>query len=428
MSTSARAPVTAASASARAAPSGRRRLDDCSSTQVFIVGVARTPLGSFQGSLSHLTAPELGAIAIRAAVERSGVPPEAVDEVLLGNVCSANLGQAPARQAALKAGLPLGTDCTTVNKVCASGMKAISLGAQSIIAGSNSVVVAGGFESMSNIPYYIPSMREGTRMGHTELVDGMLRDGLWDPHHDIHMGECAELCAERYGFTREMQDAHAVESVARARQAMEAGLVDWEVVPVKVPGPRGSAPRMFKEDEPVSKANAEKLRRLRPFFRQESGTVTAGNASPITDGAAAVVLASGEAVKRLGLTPLARIRGFHDAAQDPREFTTAPTLAIPRALEHAGIAKSEVDYWEVNEAFSVVDLVNQKLLGLASDRVNAFGGAVAIGHPIGASGARLIVTLLNVLRCKDARFGTAAICNGGGGASALVIERLPGCK
>eukprot|EP00887_Chlorella_sp_A99_P003484 scaffold7.g3484.t1 len=444
----------------------RRRMDEAVGGPVYVVGCARTPMGAFQGSLAPLAAPELGAIAIRAAVERAGVPPEAVEEVLMGNVCSANLGQAPARQAALRAGLPVGTDCTAVNKVCASGLKAVALGAQTIMAGTHSVVVAGGMESMSNIPYYAPAVRGGARLGNSVLVDGMLqaRDGLLDAVHGIHMGECAELCARKYGFTREQQDAHAVESVERARRATEAGLVDWEVVPVEVPAGRGST-RLFtqaRRDEPIQKADAEKLRRLRPFFQPEGGTVTAGNASPITDGSAAVVLASAEA--------------------EPREFTTAPALAIPRALEHAGLDKGEVDYWEVNEAFSVVDLVNQKLLGLKPERraagacgrrrragvdageprwpaaagdrarrvpprppsrplsptrprppapppvrsVNVFGGAVAIGHPIGASGTRLLVTLLNVLRCKRCRIGVAAICNGGGGASAMVLERMDG--
>lgn len=403
----------------------RRRMDEAVGGPVYVVGCARTPMGAFQGSLAPLAAPELGAIAIRAAVERAGVPPEAVEEVLMGNVCSANLGQAPARQAALRAGLPVGTDCTAVNKVCASGLKAVALGAQTIMAGTHSVVVAGGMESMSNIPYYAPAVRGGARLGNSVLVDGMLQDGLLDAVHGIHMGECAELCARKYGFTREQQDAHAVESVERARRATEAGLVDWEVVPVEVPAGRGST-RLFTQDEPIQKADAEKLRRLRPFFQPEGGTVTAGNASPITDGSAAVVLASAEAVARLGLRPLARIRGFGDAAQEPREFTTAPALAIPRALEHAGLDKGEVDYWEVNEAFSVVDLVNQKLLGLKPESVNVFGGAVAIGHPIGASGTRLLVTLLNVLRCKRGRIGVAAICNGGGGASAMVLERMDG--
>lgn len=390
---------------------------------VYLVSAARTPLGSFMGGLSGLSATELGAAAIKAALQRSGVPLTAVGEVYMGNVCSANLGQAPARQASLKAGLPLEVDCTTVNKVCSSGLKAVMLGAQSILLGSNSIVVAGGMESMSNIPYYAPSMRSGARLGHAQLVDGMLQDGLWDSFHDIHMGECAEMCADRLGISREAQDDHAVASVQRAREAVAAGLVDWEVAAVEVPG-KGGTVKVVSEDEAIAKMSVDKLRKLKPFFRPQGGTITAGNASPISDGAAAVVLASGRAVRQYGLPVVGRILGFGDAAVDPRDFPTAPTLAIPKALEQAGLTRSQVDYWEVNEAFSVVDLANRKLLSLDPDRVNVFGGAVAIGHPIGASGTRLIVTLLNVLRCKNGRIGVAAICNGGGGASAMVIERL----
>ncbi|KAI3432246.1 hypothetical protein D9Q98_003807 [Chlorella vulgaris] len=402
------------------APPKRPRL---SQQSVYICGVARTPLGSFMGGLSELSATELGAIAIKAAVQRAGVPAAAVGEVYMGNVCSAGLGQAPARQASLRAGLPLHVDCTTVNKVCSSGMKAMMLGAQSIMLGARQVVVAGGMESMSNIPHYAPGMRAGTRLGHSQLLDGMLHDGLWDATHDIHMGECAEMCAERLGISREAQDAHAVESAERAQRATAEGLAAWEVAPVEVAA-KGGGKRVVKEDEAISKMNPDKLRKLKPFFRPQDGTVTAGNASPISDGAAAVVLASGAAVRQYGLPVLGRILGFGDAAVDPRDFPTAPSQAIPAALEHAGVAKRDVEYWEVNEAFSVVDLANRQLLGLDPQRVNVFGGAVAIGHPIGASGCRLIVTLLNVLRCKHARLGVAAICNGGGGASAMVIEQV----
>ncbi|KAL4419659.1 hypothetical protein ABPG77_000556 [Micractinium sp. CCAP 211/92] len=390
---------------------------------VYIVGAARSPLGAFMGGLSTLSATDLGAAVIKAALARGSVPAAAVGEVFMGNVCSANLGQAPARQASLKAGLPLAVDCTTVNKVCSSGLKAIMLGAQSIMLGANQVVVAGGMESMSNIPFYAPAMRGGARLGHAQLVDGMLQDGLWDAFHNIHMGECAEMCAEQLGISREEQDAHAIASVERARAAAQAGLLDWEVAPLEVPA-KGGGVRLVKEDEAIAKMNADKLRKLKPFFRPQGGTITAGNASPISDGAAAVVLASAHAVRQYNLPVVGRILGFGDAATDPRDFPTAPTLAIPRALGAAGLASGDIDYWEVNEAFSVVDLANRRLLGLDPARVNVFGGAVAIGHPIGASGTRLVVTLLNVLRCKGGRLGVAAICNGGGGASAMVVERL----
>lgn len=407
----------------------RRRVEDSSLHKVYIVGVARTPLGAFQGSLSHLSAAELGAIAIKAAIQRSCLPSDAVEEVFLGNVCSANLGQAPARIASLKAGLPEGTDATSVNKVCSSGLKAVALGAQAIALGLRDVVVSGGMESMSNVPYYVPAARRGARLGHTQLIDGLLQDGLEDATYGIHMGECADACAAKHGISREEQDNHAIESVARARRAVEAGISAWEVVPIarksKKPGSQSpSGTEMISEDEAISKMNPEKLRKLPPFFDAQNGTVTAGNASPITDGAAAVVLASAEAVRRHRLPVLGRILGFADAALNPRDFPEAPAYAIPRALQQAGLTTAEVNYWEINEAFSVVDLVNQKLLKLDAERVNVLGGAVAIGHPIGATGARLIVTLLNVLRMKGGRFGVAAVCNGGGGASAMVIERV----
>ncbi|KFM28548.1 putative acetyl-CoA acetyltransferase, cytosolic 2 [Auxenochlorella protothecoides] len=400
-------------------------LDD---TAVYIVGVARTPLGSFQGGLSSLSATDLGGIAIRAALERAGVSPNDVDEVYMGNVCSANLGQAPARQAALKAGLPFSADCTTVNKVCSSGMKALTIAAASLQLGVAQVAVAGGMESMSNIPYYVPSARGGARLGHAQLVDGMVADGLWDPHHDIHMGECAELCAEEHGITRAEQDAHALESAARARRAQAGGVTAWEVVPVEVKTRRGTA--VVSQDEALAKMDPEKLVRLRPSFRPEGpdaapGTITAGNASPLTDGAAALVLASGAAVARLGLRPLAQLLGSADAAREPREYTTAPSASLPKALARAGVAAADVDAWEINEAFSVVDLVNRRLLGLDPERVNALGGAVALGHPIGCSGARVVVTLINALRSRGGTLGAAGICNGGGGSTAVVLRLMP---
>jgi acetyl-CoA C-acetyltransferase len=352
-------------------------------------------------------------------------------QVFFGNVCSANLGQAPARQAALKAGLPVATDCTTVNKVCSSGLKAIALGAAAVAAGAHDVVVAGGMESMSNVPYYAPDARQGARLGHSALLDGLLRDGLSDALADgAHMGAHADACAARHGISREAQDAHAVESAARARRAADEGVTAWEIVPVAGRpgrGGGGAAAPAVAADEAVSRMDAAKLRRLPPFFNPSSGgTVTAGNSSPISDGAAAVVLASGAAVRRHGLRALARVRGFGDAAQAPADFPTSPALAVPRALRHAGLAQRDVDFWEVNEAFSAVALVNEHLLGLDPARTNVLGGSVAIGHPIGASGARLVVTLLNVLRARGGRVGVAAICNGGGGASAMVLERVDG--
>lgn len=393
-------------------------------TDACIVGAARTPMGSFLGSLSSLTAPQLGAAAIRGALERSGLDADAVQEVFMGNVVSAGLGQAPARQAALAAGLPASAPCTQVNKVCASGLKAVMMGALTLQAGLNDVVVAGGMESMSNIPHYARGLRGGLRMGDGALVDGMLQDGLWDAHLDVHMGEIAERCADAHGFTRQQQDGHAVECARRARAAGDAGLLAREIVPVSVPGKRGGPPQPVSEDEPPARFDASKVPTLRPAFRPKGGTVTAANASAIADGAAAVVLTSGEVATARGLKVLARIRGMADAAQAPEHFPTSPALAIRKLLGRAGLRVDEVDYWEVNEAFSLVDLVNQKLLGLSADRVNVHGGAVALGHPIGASGARLLVTLLTVLESRAGRYGVAAICNGGGGASAVLIERV----
>ncbi|EFJ39622.1 hypothetical protein VOLCADRAFT_84837 [Volvox carteri f. nagariensis] len=391
-----------------------------------IVSAVRTPLGAFQGALSSYTAMELGAFAIRGALERAGVRPEDVDEVIFGNVISANLGQAPATQAALGAGLPPSTPCTLVNKVCSSGLKAVMLAAQAIMAGSADVIVAGGMESMSNAPHYLPGARKGLRLGDGSVVDGLVKDGLWDPYGNIHMGSCAEMCADRFAVGRQQQDEHALQSHRRAVAAAAAGHTAAEIVPVPRPGGGGGPGSYIWEDESLSKMDPVRLTALKPYFRRDGGTVTAGNASPMTDGAAALVIASYEAVQRLGLPLLAAVRGFADAAQSPEWFTTAPALAVPRALKHAGLTSaSDVDYWEVNEAFSVVDLVNRQLLGLPAERVNVFGGSVALGHPIGASGARILVTLLNVLRSKGGRRGCAAICNGGGGASSIVVEAMP---
>ncbi|KAK9845383.1 hypothetical protein WJX81_005183 [Elliptochloris bilobata] len=389
--------------------------------EVCIVSAVRTPLGGFQGALASLPATQLGALAIRAALERIGLAPGAVQECIMGNVCSAGLGQAPARQAALGAGLPPSVVCTTVNKVCASGLKAVALAAQSIRLGAAEVAVAGGMESMSRVPYYAPGARAGLRMGHAQLLDGMLLDGLWDHMNDVHMGECAERCAEEYGISRREQDDHALESHRRAGQATRAGITAEEIVPVDVPGRRGMPSIRISKDEAPAKLDAGRLRSLRPAFRP-GGSVTAGNSSPLADGAAALVLASSAAAARLGLPVLAHLRGCADAEQDPVHFTTAPAAAIPRALAAAGLAPGDVDFYEINEAFSVVDLVNRRLLGLDPARVNAHGGAVALGHPIGASGAALLVRLLGVLRHAGARTGVAAVCNGGGGASAAVIQ------
>ncbi|GAX78060.1 hypothetical protein CEUSTIGMA_g5502.t1 [Chlamydomonas eustigma] len=389
--------------------------------EVCILAAVRTPLGSFRGSLSSLSATELGAIAIKAAIERAKVPVEYVDEVFMGNVCSSNLGQAPATQCIIKAGLPSRIPCTGINKVCASGMKAVMLAEQSIRNGDNNIVLAGGMESMSNVPHYLPRMREGCRMGHAEVVDGLIKDGLWDPYNQIHMGTCAEMCAKRYGFIRSEQDAHALSSHKRARLASTEGWTSSEVVPVTLPNGQ-----VIREDDGIKRMDPDKLTHLKPAFAKEGeGTVTPGNASPMSDGAAVLVLASRAMAEQLGRPILAVLRGHADANQAPEWFTTTPSLAIPKALTKTGIKLEDVDYIEVNEAFSVVDLANRKILGLPDNKVNVHGGAVALGHPLGASGARILVTLLNVLTVKGGRFGVAAICNGGGGASAMVIERCP---
>ncbi|KAG6417038.1 hypothetical protein SASPL_124479 [Salvia splendens] len=389
---------------------------------VCIVGVARTPMGGFLGSLSSVPATKLGSIAIQSALKRATIDPSLVQEVFFGNVLSANLGQAPARQAALGAGIPNSVVCTTINKVCASGMKATMLAAQSIQLGLNDVVVAGGMESMSNAPKYIAEARKGSRLGHDSLVDGMLKDGLWDVYNDVGMGVCAELCAEHHSITREQQDDFAVQSFERGIAAQDANSFAWEITPVEVSGGRGRPSTIVDKDEGLGKFDAAKLRKLRPSFKETGGTVTAGNASSISDGAAALVLVSGQKALELGLTVIAKISGYADAAHAPELFTTAPALAIPKALKNAGIEASKVDYYEINEAFAVVALANQKLLDLSPERVNIHGGAVSLGHPLGCSGARILVTLLGVLRQKNGKYGVGGVCNGGGGASALVLE------
>ncbi|KAF2551372.1 hypothetical protein F2Q68_00036486 [Brassica cretica] len=407
--------------------------DSVNPRDVCIVGVARTPMGGFLGSLSSLPATKLGSVAIAAALKRANVDPSLVQEVVFGNVLSANLGQAPARQAALGAGIPNSVICTTVNKVCASGMKAVMIAAQSIQLGINDVVVAGGMESMSNTPKYLAEARKGSRFGNDSLVDGMLKDGLWDVYNDCGMGSCAELCAEKFQITREQQDDYAVQSFERGIAAQEAGAFTWEIVPVEVSGGRGRPSTIVEKDEGLGKAlvsfivfmsqfDAAKLRKLRPSFKDNGGTVTAGNASSISDGAAALVLVSGEKALQLGLQVLAKIKGYGDAAQEPEFFTTAPALAIPKAIAHAGLQSSQVDYYEINEAFAVVALANQKLLGITPEKVNVNGGAVSLGHPLGCSGARILITLLGILKNRNGKYGVGGVCNGGGGASALVLE------
>ncbi len=389
--------------------------------KVVIVSAVRTPIGSFMGALSSIPAPKLGAIAIKGALDKIGLNASDVEEVLMGNVVQAGTGQAPARQAAIFAGIPNTVPCTTVNKVCASGMKAIMQGAQSIALGENSIVVAGGMENMSLIPHYT-YMRSGMKFGPATMVDGMQKDGLVDVYDQNAMGVCADACATEYDFSREDQDAFAIQSYQRSASAWESGKFDDEVVPVEVPQRRGE-PIIVKEDEEFKNVKIEKIPNLRPAFSKD-GTVTAANASTINDGAAAVVLMSESKAKELGLQPLAQIKGYADAAHEPKWFTTAPAKALPKALARARVSIEDIDFLEFNEAFSVVGLANMKILGLKDDIVNVNGGAVSLGHPLGCSGARITITLLNVLKQNKGKLGAAAICNGGGGASAIVLETL----
>jgi acetyl-CoA C-acetyltransferase len=390
------------------------------SREVVIVSAVRTPIGSFMGALSTVPAPRLGAIAIKGALEKINLKPEMVQEVLMGNVVQAGTGQAPARQAAIYAGIPNTVPCTTINKVCASGMKAVMQGAQAIALGDADIIVAGGMENMSLIPHYFHA-RTGTKFGPGTLEDGMQKDGLVDAFDHNAMGVCADACATEYKFSREEQDAYAIQSYKRSADAWESGKFDNEVVPVEVPQRRGE-PVLVSKDEEYTNVFIDKIPSLRPAFTKE-GTVTAANASTINDGAGAVVLMSREKADELGLKPLVTIKGFADAAHDPKWFTTAPSKALPKALDKAGISINDVDYFEFNEAFAVVGLANMKLLGLDDSNVNVNGGAVSLGHPLGCSGVRIIVTLINVLEQNNAKLGAAAICNGGGGASAIVIER-----
>mgnify|MGYP005823118871 CR=1 FL=1 len=390
------------------------------SKEVVIVSAARTPIGSFLGALSTVTAPRLGAVAIKGALDKINLNPNLVQEVIMGNVVQAGTGQAPARQAAIYAGIPDTVPCTTVNKVCASGMKAVMQAAQAIALGDADIIVAGGMENMSLIPHYLHA-RTGTKFGPATLIDGMQKDGLVDAYDENAMGVCADACAAEYKFSREDQDAYAVQSYERSSAAWDAGKFDNEVVPVEVPQRRGDAVVVSKDEE-YTNVKMDKIPSLRPAFSKD-GTVTAANASTINDGAGAVVLMSREKADELGLKPLATIRGYADAAHEPKWFTTAPAKALPKALDKAGIAIEDVDFFEFNEAFAVVGLANMKLLGLNDSNVNVNGGAVSLGHPLGCSGVRIIITLINVLEQNKAKIGAAAICNGGGGASAMVIER-----
>lgn len=388
--------------------------------EVVIVSAVRTPIGSFMGALSTIPAPKLGAIAIKGALDKIGLSPNLVEEVLMGNVVQAGTGQAPARQAAIFAGIPDSVPCTTINKVCASGMKTVMQAAQAIALGDASIIVAGGMENMSLIPHYV-YMRTGQKFGPTSMVDGMQKDGLVDVYDQNAMGVCADACAIKHEFNREDQDNFAIQSYTRSAEASNSGKFKNEIIPVEVPQRRGE-PIIVSEDEEFKNVKMEKISALRPAFSKD-GTVTAANASTINDGAAALVLMSAEKAKELNLKPLATIKGYADAAQEPEWFTTAPAKALPKALDKAGVAIENVDYFEFNEAFAVVGLANMKLLGLTDNNVNVNGGAVSLGHPLGCSGARILVTLLHTLDQKNAKIGAAAICNGGGGASAIVIEK-----
>ncbi|MFD2036221.1 acetyl-CoA C-acyltransferase [Belliella marina] len=390
--------------------------------EVYIVSAVRTPLGSFGGKLSALTAVELGSIAIKGAMDKAGLNPKEVEEVIMGNVISANLGQAPARQAAIGAGIGYNVPCTTVNKVCSSGMKAVMFAAQSIMTGQNDVVVAGGMESMSNVPFYVPKARFGYKYGNAEFVDGLVKDGLFEVYYKFPMGNCAENTAKEMKISREEQDNYAIQSYTRSAEAWKNGSFKDEVIPVELTGRKGEK-IIIDEDEEFKNVMFDKIPSLKPVFDKE-GTVTAANASTMNDGASALVLMSKEKVQELGLTPIAKIRGFADAAQDPMWFTTAPSLAIPKAIKNAGLIENDVDFYEINEAFAAVAIANQRHLNLDSDKLNVFGGAVSLGHPLGASGARIITTLTSVLAKKKGKIGVAGICNGGGGASAIVIEKL----
>jgi acetyl-CoA C-acetyltransferase len=389
--------------------------------EVFIVSMARTPIGALSGVLGGVNVIELGKTVVKAAMERAGVNGDQIDEVYIGNVLQANVGQAPAQQVSIAAGINTKTPCTTINKVCASGMKAIMIGAQSIMLGDNHVVVVGGMESMTNAPHYLPSGRSGIRYGNGEILDAISRDGLQDPYKKYMMGNAGEVCAKHYAFTREDQDAYAIASYKRAQEAYANGYFKDEIVPVVIASKKGDV--SVTEDEEYKKFDESKVSALKPAFEKD-GTITAINASKINDGASAMVLMSGEKVKELGVKPLAKIVSFADASQDPEWFTTTPSKAIPKALKKANLSIDAVDFFEINEAFSVVALANMKELNIAHEKINVFGGAVALGHPIGSSGCRIVATLISVLNHKGGKTGVAGICNGGGGASAIVVEKV----
>ena len=390
--------------------------------EVVIVSAVRTPMGSFGGGLSSLSATQLGAAAIKGALEKINIDKNLVDEIFMGNVLQANLGQAPARQAAIFAGISNDIPCTTINKVCSSGMKSIMLASQTIISGDNDIVIAGGMESMSNVPHYFTKGRTGQKLGDMKMSDGMIKDGLTDVYNKVHMGICAETCARDMQFSRKMQDDFAIESYTRSAEAWKKGKFKDEIIPIEVPQRKGD-PLVISEDEEYKNVKMDKIPTLRPVFDKE-GTITAANASTLNDGASAVILMSKEKAKELNIIPIARIRSFADAAQDPEWFTTAPAKALPIAITKAGLSKDDIEYFELNEAFSVVGLANMKILEIDKNKVNIHGGAVSLGHPLGSSGSRIIVTLINVLKQNQGKIGAAGICNGGGGASAMVIELL----
>ncbi|MGB0167141.1 MAG: acetyl-CoA C-acyltransferase [Luteibaculum sp.] len=390
--------------------------------EVFIVSAVRTPMGSFQGALSSVPATQLGAIAIKGALEKAGVAASEVNEVFMGNVLQANAGQAPARQAAKGAGIGNNVPCTTINKVCASGMKSLMIGAQSIMTGDNDVVVVGGMENMSSVPYYMPTARAGSKLGDQKIIDGLVKDGLTDVYNQYHMGNAAELCASEHNISREEQDAFAIESYTRSAKAWEAGKFKDEIVPVAVPQRKGD-PIIVSEDEEYKNVKMDKIPGLRPVF-QKDGTVTAANASTLNDGASALVIMSKEKMESLGLKPIAKLVSYADAAQEPERFTTAPAKALPIAIKKSGLSEKDIAFYELNEAFSVVGIANCKILNLPEEKVNVNGGAVSLGHPLGSSGSRIVVTLINVLKQNGAKYGAAGICNGGGGASAVVIENI----
>lgn len=388
--------------------------------EVFIVAAKRTPVGGFMGSLSGFTAPQLGAIAIKNSFESLGLTPNHIDSVYMGNVLSAGLGQSPARQAAIFAGIPVDKDATTINKVCASGMKSAMMGAQQIQMGLENIVMTGGMESMSNVPHYV-KLRQGNKLGDTSLTDGLIKDGLWDVYNDFHMGSAAELGVKKYGLTRQQLDDYALISYKRAQDAAKTGKFNNELITISVEGKKGTT--TVDKDEDIDKLIPEKISLLKPAFEAD-GTLTAANSSNLNDGASALLLASKEALEHHHLNPLARIVAYADAAQAPEWFTTSPSVAIQKILQQTGLTLSDIDYFEINEAYSSVILSNQQILGYDLNKVNVYGGAVALGHPIGASGARIVTTLVNVLRQEKGRYGIAAICNGGGGASAVLIENM----